>query len=209
MGRILQESTNMTGRSLTPSTARGEATRTRVLEAAEQVFGAKGYHGASVTEITRAAGVAQGTFYLYFRGKKEIFLDLVDDLGTRLRAVTLEASAGAGSYSEAQERGFEAFFEFARGHRNIYRIIQECDRVGPTTYRRFYALLADTYKRGAEAAGKGELADIDPEVLAYCMLGVGHFVALRFLMWDHVAATEFERAAIGFVQRGSCKGAST
>ena len=195
----------MTGRSLTPSTARGEATRSRVLEAAEQVFGAKGYHGASVTEITRAAGVAQGTFYLYFKGKKEIFLDLVDDLGSRLRALTLEASSGAASYSEAQARGFEAFFEFARGHRHIYRIIQECDRVDPTTYRRFYSLLADTYRRGAEAAGDAELADIDPEVLAYCMLGVGHFVALRFLMWDHVAAAEFERAAIGFVQRGSSR----
>ena len=198
----------MTGRSLTPSTTRGEATRARVLEAAEQVFGDKGYHGASVTEITRAAGVAQGTFYLYFRGKKEIFLDLIDDLGARLRELTLEASAGSGSYSQAQERGFEAFFEFARGHRHIYRIIQECDRVDPTTFRRFYSLLADTYRRGAEAAGKAELADIDPEVLAYCMLGVGHFVALRFLMWDHVAAAEFQKAAIGFVQRGSARGVS-
>ena len=195
----------MTGRSLTPSTARGEATRARVLEAAEQVFGDKGYHGASVTEITRAAGVAQGTFYLYFRGKKEIFLDLVDDLGTRLRALTLEASAGAASYSEAQARGFEAFFDFARGHRHIYRIIQECDRVDPTTFRRFYSLLADTYKRGAEAAGPAALADIDAEVLAYCMLGVGHFVAMRFLMWDQVATAEFQRAAIGFVQRGSSR----
>ncbi|MFN2465538.1 MAG: TetR/AcrR family transcriptional regulator [Candidatus Dormibacteria bacterium] len=193
----------MTVRSLAPSTPRGEATRQRVLEAAEQVFGAKGYHGASVTEITRAAGVAQGTFYLYFRGKKEIFLDLVDDLGTRLRDVTLAASAGASTYAEAQERGFEAFFEFARHHRHIYRIIQECDRVDPTTFRRFYSLLADTYKRGAETAGRGEIADIDPEVLAYCMLGVGHFVALRFLMWDDAFPSEMQRAAIGFVQRGS------
>jgi AcrR family transcriptional regulator len=178
-----------------------------VLEAAEQVFGAKGYHGASVTEITRAAGVAQGTFYLYFRGKKEIFLDLVDDLGSRLRDVTLEASAGASTYAEAQEAGFAAFFDFARNHRHIYRIIQECDRVDPTTFRRFYALLADTYRRGAEAAVRGEVADIDPEVLAYCMLGVGHFVALRFLMWDDAFPPEMQKAAISFVQRGSRRSA--
>lgn len=196
----------MTGHSLAPSTARGEATRQRVLEAAEQVFGAKGYHGASVTEITRAAGVAQGTFYLYFRGKKEIFLDLVDELGTRLRHVTVAAGLGASSYSEAQERGFQAFFDFARGHRHIYRIIQECDRVDPTTFRRFYSLLADTYKRGAEAVGGEVLADIDPEVLAYCILGVGHFVALRFLMWDDVFPPEAQAAAIAFVQRGSGRG---
>ena len=194
----------MTARSLGPSTARGEATRQRVLEAAEQVFGDKGYHGASVTEITRAAGVAQGTFYLYFRGKKEIFLDLVDDLGERLRTVTMEASADTPTYAEAQQRGFEAFFDFARGHRHIYRIIQECDRVDPTTFRRFYAMLGDTYRAGAsDAAARGELGDIDPEVLAYCLLGVGHFVALRYLQWDDQLSPDAQRAAIGFVQRGS------
>jgi AcrR family transcriptional regulator len=193
----------MTARSFAPSTPRGEATRQRVLEAAEQVFGAKGYHGASVTEITRAAGVAQGTFYLYFRGKKEIFLSLVDDLGSRLRDVTVAAGQGTSTYAEAQRLGFEAFFDFARNHRHIYRIIQECDRVDPTTFRRFYSLLADTYRRGAEAAGRAALADIDAEVLAYCMLGVGHFVALRFLMWDDGFSADAQAAAIGFVQRGS------
>src|SRR2546429_4819203 len=115
----------MMARSLEPSTPRGEATRQRVLEAAEQVFGAKGYHGASVTEITRAAGVAQGTFYLYFRGKKEIFLDLVGSLGSRLIGLTLDAGAGLHSYAERERFGFKAFFDFIRGHRHLYRIIQE------------------------------------------------------------------------------------
>jgi AcrR family transcriptional regulator len=193
----------MTARSLSPSTPRGEATRQKVLEAAEQVFGEKGYHSASVTEITRAAGVAQGTFYLYFPGKKEIFLDLVDALGERLRAVTLDGSARAATYAEAQRLGFSAFFDFARTHRHIYRIIQECDRVDPITYRRFYSLLAESYRRAqAEATARGEAADLDPEVVAYCMLGVGHFVALRYLFWDGHLGPEAEETAIRFAQKG-------
>jgi AcrR family transcriptional regulator len=193
----------MTARSLPPSTPRGEATRQRVLEAAETVFGDKGYYSASVTEITRAAGVAQGTFYLYFKGKKEIFLDLVDDLGHRLRAATLDASAAATTYAEAERLGFKAFFDLARHHRHIYSIIQECDRVDPTTYRRFYADLADTYKRSnAAAAERGEISNSDPEVLAYCMLGVGHFMAMRYLLWDDEMPPAAEEAAIAFVQRG-------
>ena len=103
----------MTAHSLVPSTPRGEATRQRVLEAAEQVFGVKGYHGASVTEITRAAGVAQGTFYLYFRGKKEIFLDLVDTLSSRLVAVSREAASSGRDYIERERLGYEAFYDFA------------------------------------------------------------------------------------------------
>jgi AcrR family transcriptional regulator len=194
----------MTARSLSPSTARGEATRQKVLEAAELVFGEKGYHGASVTEITRAAGVAQGTFYLYFPGKKEIFLDLVDALGDRLRGLTLDASSRATSYAEAQRLGFSAFFDFARTHRHIYRIIQECDRVDPITYRRFYSMLADSYRRAqAEATARGEAASVDPEVVAYCMLGIGHFVALRYLFWDGALAREAEETAIRFAQKGT------
>ena len=45
---------------------RGAATRRRLLESAEQVFAELGYHEASIVKITEAAGVAQGTFYLYF-----------------------------------------------------------------------------------------------------------------------------------------------
>jgi AcrR family transcriptional regulator len=45
-------------------TERGNRTRTRILEAAEQVFAKHGYHDASIVKITEAAGVAQGTFYL-------------------------------------------------------------------------------------------------------------------------------------------------
>jgi AcrR family transcriptional regulator len=194
----------MTARSLSPSTARGEATRLKVLEAAEEVFGAKGYHGASVTEITRAAGVAQGTFYLYFRGKKEIFLDLVESLGSRLMALTRDASAPATGYLDAQRRGFHAFFDFARTHRHIYRIIQECDRVDPVTYRHFYSSLGESYaRRLSEATARGEISNsVDPEVLAYCLMGVGHFVALRYLFWDDGLSPENEDGAIRFVQAG-------
>jgi AcrR family transcriptional regulator len=55
--------TNTAGR---PLSQRGLDTRRRVLDAAEQVFGEYGYHDASMVKITEAAGVAQGTFYLYF-----------------------------------------------------------------------------------------------------------------------------------------------
>ena len=192
--------TSVDGRTLTE---RGAATRRRLLDAAEVCFADRGYHDTSVVKITEAAGVAQGTFYLYFPGKKEIFLDLVDALGERLRAVTLDGSSRAANYAEAQRLGFSAFFDFARTHRHIYRIIQECDRVDPITYRRFYSQLAESYRRAqAEATARGEAADLDPEVVAYCMLGVGHFVALRYLFWDGNLAPEAEETAIRFAQKG-------
>ena len=58
----------------------GGRTRGRLLEAAEHVFGELGFYDASIVKITEEAGVAQGTFYLYFASKKDIFDELVRDL---------------------------------------------------------------------------------------------------------------------------------
>src|SRR6185503_20606417 len=95
-----------------PVTARGEATRRRLLNAAEMEFGTRGYHGASVSSITQRADIAQGTFYLYFRSKEEMFLTLVRDIGHQLRAHTAQAIAGAKERLEAERLGLEAFLDF-------------------------------------------------------------------------------------------------
>lgn len=62
-----------------------EVRRGQILRAATRVFAAKGYQGASVTDIIAAADIARGTFYLYFEGKREIFAELVDVLTVRLQ----------------------------------------------------------------------------------------------------------------------------
>jgi AcrR family transcriptional regulator len=61
-----------------PTTSQGEATYERLLDAALKVFLAHGYVGARVEEITRAAGVAYGTFYHHFHTKSEVIRALAD-----------------------------------------------------------------------------------------------------------------------------------
>ncbi|MCA9710009.1 MAG: TetR/AcrR family transcriptional regulator, partial [Myxococcales bacterium] len=77
-----------------PATTRGQRTRQRLLDAAENVFGGVGYGRASIVEITRTAGVAQGTFYVYFPSKKAIFVELVWELNRKLRRSLRLASDG-------------------------------------------------------------------------------------------------------------------
>ena len=180
----------MTARSLAPSTPRGEATRQRVLEAAEQVFGAKGYHGASVTEITRAAGVAQGTFYLYFSSKLEIFDELVDDLNRRVRHAMSEGSASGRDRIESERLGFEAFFRFTAEHPALYRIIRQAEFVSPAALRRHYTRIVEGYTDGLEkASAAGQIAaDIDPVVAAWALMGIGELVGMRWVLWDDAAA---------------------
>src|SRR5919199_2262443 len=58
--------------------------RARILDAAVKVFAERGFHSATVAEIARAAGVADGTIYLYFKSKDDLLLELFDEKMTQL-----------------------------------------------------------------------------------------------------------------------------
>jgi AcrR family transcriptional regulator len=55
-----------------------ERRRAQILQRARDVFARKGYHQAKIDDIVAAAGVARGTFYLYFQDKRSIFEELVN-----------------------------------------------------------------------------------------------------------------------------------
>ena len=168
-----------------PVTARGEATRRRLLNAAETEFGTRGYHGASVSSITQRAEIAQGTFYLYFRSKEEMFLTLVKDIGHQLRANSAQAIAKAGSRIEAERLGLEAFLQFTTKHRGLYRIVQESQFVDPQVFRDYYEKLAEGYAAALDkAARSGELAKGDAETRAWSIMGIGHFLGMKWCLWE-------------------------
>jgi AcrR family transcriptional regulator len=163
---------------------KGERTRRRLLEAAEKVFAAYGYHDASIVKITEAAGVAQGTFYLYFSGKQAIFDVLVEDLNRRLRHAMVEASAKGGNRLEAERLGFEAFFRFTSEHPTLYRVIRQAEFVSPKMLRLHYERLAEGYIEGLRAAAdRGEIVPADPVVLAWALMGVGELIGMRWILW--------------------------
>ena len=168
-----------------PRTARGEATRQRLLEAAEALFGSQGYHSTSVGDITRQAGVAQGTFYLYFAGKDEVFKELVRHLSHELRAAIRAETEGLTSRIEIEEQGVRAFLRFAARHRDLYRIVFESQFIDPELFRWYYERLAQGYARGLEAAMEtGEVPRLDAETLAYCLMGASHFLGMRWVVWE-------------------------
>jgi AcrR family transcriptional regulator len=58
--------------------------RQQILNHARDVFAKRGYYAAKIDDIVAAAGVARGTFYLYFEDKRAIFEEIVDRVFTRL-----------------------------------------------------------------------------------------------------------------------------
>ena len=103
--------TNVDGR---PLSTEGLDTRRRLLDAAEAVFGELGFPDASVVKVAEAAGVATGTFYLYFDSKRAIFVELMIDLNRRIRHAMSEGAAQGTTRLESELLGFQAYLPLHR-----------------------------------------------------------------------------------------------
>lgn len=171
--------------SAQPRTARGTATKEKLLRAAEEVFTELGYHDASIVKITEAAGVAMGTFYNYYDSKLQIFENLVEDLNRRVRRAMSEASAAAPDRIAAERAGFRAFFDFTARHPGLYRVIRQAEFVSPRALQMHYERIIDGYADGLRAAvATGEIGEIDPDVASWAFMGMGELIGLRWLLWE-------------------------
>ena len=167
-----------------PKTARGRRTLRQLLDAAAEEFGEKGFHEASISQITQRAGVAIGSFYTYFDSKEEVFTALVRDLSGQVRDYVGPRIQGHANQLDAERAGQQAFLEFARQHKEIYRIIDEAEFVDPAIYREHYANTATRIAARLDAAfERGEISEGPSEIRAWALMGMNVFLGLRFGVW--------------------------
>jgi len=185
-------------------TVRGQRTRLKLLRAAEKVFGRVGFYDARISEITRAAGVAAGTFYLYYHSKEELLRALIRQISRDLRRTLSEGTAHCRTRAEAEVRGFELFFyDFLPRHRKLYRIIKQAEFADPPIFEWYYERLASGYAQRLRAAmDRGELRDWDENLAACALLGIADFVAMRFVTWGHGLSRKQLRELMEFVLSG-------
>jgi AcrR family transcriptional regulator len=156
----------------------------RLIEAARRVFLERGLDRAKVEEITRAAGLSKGAFYLHFESKedafKEILSSALDELGVELAAI--EASRNEQPWDDLEaivEHWLEkdqAIYECLWKHRAIMRLVLEGG--GSPDYQHLIELFAETAERTAERLIRLGMergyyrTDVDPKVAAaFCAGG--------------------------------------
>jgi AcrR family transcriptional regulator len=172
-----------------PNESKGARTRRKLVAAAEDIFNTYSYYDASIVKITEAAGVAQGTFYLYFSSKKEIFDEVVAELNRQVRHAMTEAARGASTRLEAERLGFAGFFRFTSEHPALYRVIRQAEFVSPGALRNHYEKVAEGYIPPlTDAMATGEVTPGDATILAWSLMAVGEAVGLRWIIWDDAKA---------------------
>ncbi|WP_067734093.1 TetR/AcrR family transcriptional regulator [Novosphingobium naphthalenivorans] len=185
------DASNATPAGKVPRTERGRRTLRKLLDAAAIEFGERGFHDASITAITRRAGTALGSFYTYFDSKDEIFRALVDDLSGKVREAAKNALQADLPALDVERAAFAGFLRFAREHKEIYRIIDECEFVDPASFRQHYQTTANRIReRLAEGARRGELREGLGEAHAWAIMGMNVFLGLRYAVWSDDASPE-------------------
>jgi TetR/AcrR family transcriptional regulator len=167
--------------------------REHLLDAAEQVFGRKGFHAATLKEVAERAEFSVGAIYGFFEGKDDLFAQVLERQGDALLLRQQEAVAGARSALDKLHRLVEVQLDYFRERPDFYRLFQR--ELGGATwslraslneqgYERYRAVLEFEAVIFAEGVAAGDLRAEDPEVLAALFSGL---MAAYIAQWVHGA----------------------
>ena len=162
--------------------------RDAILKAATQVFARRGFFQAQVADVARAAGIAAGTVYLYFRSKDELLVSIFE---RTMRETLAEGEATIGEVKDPQER----LRRIARLHlermgrdRDLAVVFQVelrqstkfMERFSSTYLRDYLGIIRDTFAEGQRAGIFRQ--DFNPTIAAKALFGALDEMATNWIL---------------------------
>ena len=182
--------------------------REQILAAARKAFREKGFANTTISEIVKEAGVAQGTFYLYFPSKAHVVAALaqvlMDQMAPRMRAIYQPSM----SFEDMLRSLVRIMFEIGSENPDLCRLLHQGPESATEEFREMKAEIArplhtdmvDMFQRAIDA---GEMAPVDPEVtvglLSQFLVTAIHEA---FVYGDGSDAQKIEQAAAEMIVNG-------
>lgn len=167
--------------------------REDIFRAAAKVVGERGYADASIARITEAAGIAQGTFYLYFKSRQDLFDELLPHVGEDMLAYIGARVHAVRDVHDMEEKALRAFFSFLAENPGFFRILNEAEVAAPVAHRKHFELLTAHYVESLERAVKaGQIEHFkrsELETLAYMFMASRSYLYLRYVKGQPEGAT--------------------
>jgi AcrR family transcriptional regulator len=177
---------------------RSEETRSRILEAATELFSRRGYNKSSVDDICTQAGISKGAFYHHFESKQALFLALLDSwLQTIDSAIQASRERTAPETFMHMTEAFPHFFQTAGENLPMFLEFwlqasrdKKVWEASIAPYRRYQKYFASLIKKGVR---EGSFVEVDPELAARMIVSTAMGLFLQSLLdpngaqWDKVA----------------------
>jgi AcrR family transcriptional regulator len=166
--------------------------RDRIIERAIVMFNQVGYDRVRVVDITDSLNIGKGTFYLYFRDKKDLLLRCFDHVDELIRELESLAEIREGDFfakvrPRVENIGQRDWFP---GLVNLLRAAElSPDEEVKSKAREAYDSIADHLRRDLqEAIQTGEARGVDPDLAAYAFIGMAENVWFRSRLDDRYPA---------------------
>ena len=185
--------------------------RAQILAAAREVFAKRGYHAAKIDDIVEAAGVARGTFYLYFEDKKGVFTEVLERFLGRLHESILRIDVSAPVAPQVRENIRRVLELFLHDHAMTKILFADAPGLDAEFDRKLHGVQEAVLQLLSESLAEGQelgiVAPGDPRVYAYLSVG-----ALKELLYQAVQrghgehdATQLGEQVFAFLSHGYLK----
>lgn len=161
--------------------AKGQATRDRIVDVATELFAAAGYEGTSIETVLARSGVSRGALYHHFDDKEALFVAVLESIEARIAQATVDASRGIADPVAALQAGCDAWVDVS-GDPAVRQIvlIDAPSVVGWQKWREIDARFGFGLLKGSlsRVAAAGRLRQDRVEMLAHILLAASMEVAL-------------------------------
>ena len=164
--------------------------RERILRAAIEVFAKNGFYATRVSEIAKAAGVADGTIYLYFKNKDDVLITIFENGIQRLLVILREVAASEQPFDERITRIIELQLGLLEDQRDLAEVITVNLRQSSSLLKQYAAPLFMEYIdviAGLIREGQKEGAfrkDVNSRVVARSLFGALDAILLTWALGD-------------------------
>jgi len=171
---------------MTNPAADPRSTRERILDAALNIFSAKGFHDTKLDEIVAEGGISKGSIYFHFPNKEKLFIALVDQfddvIERRAREAIDKEAPGIARVQVALESVLETFGRYRRPAKLL--LVQAVGLGSVFERKRMevtdrFALLIKTYLD--EAVADGSIAPVNTHIVSHAWMGAIYSVVIQWV----------------------------
>ncbi len=177
------------------------STRDRILDAAMNIFSAKGFHDTKLDEIVAEASISKGSIYFHFPNKEKLFIALVDQFADVIERRALEAIGNEAQGMVRVHVALAAVLEtFGKYRRPAKLLLVQAVGLGTVFERKRmevtdrFALLIQTYLD--EAVADGSIAPVNTHIVSHAWMGAIYSVVIQWVYTGEPSQDEIMQALL-------------
>ncbi len=177
-----------------------QLTRDAIMETAEELFSRLGYHNTQVMDIVKAVGMSAGTFYNYFKDKRDLFGQItsrnLEELRYRIRKLREPVNIwDRGDRVDKLYQSFGAYFDYIDSNRQQFLMVLRGsfgvdEEMDETIWRHYSDIAQDLAEDIQNWINIGIIEGVHPITMAYAVVGMTMHLGHSYLMEEKFTREE-------------------